>query len=639
MSRRNYYRRWLLLALCGCFVLLSGCTGGWRLDEYVQRHFRFIRRLRQMRPHSPFLIDGDKVFFLQSDLTLTVLNINTGEVINRDTAVRQFIGKWAGYHDLVVKQWHVAGRLAIGAHEGGVFIVDLDKGAFDLSYASVPGAYIASEPLAWEGGLYFSVDRKLLRLDAETKTATILLEQGPKEFDIRDGRLYGLFRYRMGPDALGCFDPITGEQLWFREAGRDEEWLGFACLDDGVHTFVASAGERKASRSKGLLGGYANRGNPLSRVDVFDSEGNTAATRPAVLSDFGDQWPVVSGSFIYKGEIYQEMRRTEDPDRLDGYDSTRKRQAEEKRQLLGMLLTPANDGDESSAKKRRHETLGGALGSRHISKTVPVGRRGLVGLGEVKVPHPGDGLERDRIVAFQVDDNFEIWKTCLPGMEAVTRGYSFFQNYSNFCSLAVTDAHVLVGMPGGKVECLERETGRPLWLYSFPAFDYRHWSDISPFRFCRATGDGWEEGFYREVREEYEKSLSVPEQLAAMGENEPKATTTRIIVDPAPMPLSQAYAAPVLAWGAIAYILWLLLRDVRPANKERGERAKGGASWGIFVSFAAGFFLGRYSAVFSNTIDFVFWLAVGMRVYYGRVCPKGDSVQSITPPPESPGDA
>lgn len=165
----------------------------------------------------------------------------------------------------------------------------------------------------------------------------------------------------------------------------------------------------------------------------------------------------------------------------------------------------------------------------------------------------------------------------------------------NYYRFAVTDRHVVVSMPNAKAECFDRQTGRSLWLYSFPGFNYERWvvGDLPRYR-----GTGWGKfghDTYTSEYSTYAKSLSPQLQTPTTVTNSTTSVTARIIIDPDPLVFPRAVVAPFIAWLLPVYCLWLLLRNIRPRNWKESERAFWSAVKALVLGIVAYIALGRYS--------------------------------------------
>lgn len=582
------FRRLRLLfyfAACVYFLLVAGCpitpgrSARHRSDTVSQRK---SARLKQGTLCSPLLVESGKVYFLQPDFTLTVLSLETGEVLRRDTGPRQ----WDDFGNAVVTEWLKAGRFAVADGRPGLFFVDLEAGTISTMSSLLTGRLDDTQPLPVGDAILFLSNGSPHSFDGTTGRVTKLNHLSLRFFDVMDGKGYGLSLGMGDYGYLYCFDAHTGEILWKRSNGGDGKWSAFACGDKTVTAFEVDSFSP------------SDRSLPVIALSTFSEDGSLIAAGTPDIADFGGRWPSFITSFSFRGRGFNFMRpAVRDDDKWIRLERS------------GLEIRP--ERVEPGKSFQRNVRL------RNQVKVVSLADGGSAGIGTVWDAPDGTAGLVERTVVFRQGAEGRGWQGTLPGTDS-TPPNAKVRSRGGPYSCRATDDRLLIATPDGRVECLDLDTGRSLWLYSFPGFDRRRWGEVSFLRFADARGEDWLSGYYTDVRTAYQKSLAPGKLPCFAVDGDPAPPSARIAVDPAPPPFPKAYAAPFFLAGLLSLTVWLLVRDLRSNGRRRCERAKRRTPAAFLPIIVAYAFLARYSLLGDFLMCILLLTAAGRWIYFSR---------------------
>ena len=553
-------------------------------------------RLRHKGFCSPFYIHEDKLIFLQADWTLTVLDLPTGDVIKRDTTFRQYNIE-RHLVDLPVAEWNTFGNLLWG--RGGwrtTVVVSLPEWRLDISSAYI--MFKEHRPLFYGSRMFLRTnDDMIVSIDSISGAKMELCTIGEGTFDIMDGKVFAFIKENRWDTMrkVACFSADDGRLLWEKIAPSDQFWEGGVCLDSKVYVFGAPV---NAAGTPQRRSGF---------IYTFSPEGRQIDMAESGILGLGSP---LNPDFTF-------MRRKFDYGRLEPDDGE------------GPLRFPNafNGKGEDIAEKRLGRVPGICITQQSDGSVAGID----FDMGRLR-PAGAKTIEPGKCHIYFIDgDSF--WEgRANPILGMVTHRYGFGRLFLHHdFPLAVTENYVVYGGSNGKVECLDRATGRSLWLYSFSGMDCTGWRAPGLGRFSVGKWQYWGESFYVEDRRWYEREYFSTTTLSGTEIfGDPVPPSTRFVVDPAPdpFPTDNALLAALLSWSvAIGMLLAnvaLVVPLLRIEPTETGPpsflerlRHKGAITmYGVLivlvVSLASYFVLGRYSM--TTTILFLLNAAAALFV-------------------------
>ena len=545
------YARWKLvprIALCiSCiFCLAFDRKVMESYGDFVKKTKAAFEAKRWEMQRSPFLVANGKVFFLQPDLTITVLDLKSGKVLSRDVSVRRYMRTWQNYDRVLVRKWVVTGNFAVADLSHGIIIVDTRTGRIAKSIPHHDGESHDAKPVASDGFVYFfSPDRELMKIDTETLEIRRLEKYFLGDIAVAGGLFFTLSSWMSDNQKLSCYDIKSGKFLWSRRAPHTFHWLKMTFEEEVVRVALMAQkgfeelGEDSTNRDKKKYAYFSFTGTELS-----ENDGRVADFQSTEQRDH-----------------LEKMRRIRDPFALSATIAT-------------VVL---DDGS-------------------------------VAGIGSYS------GSRKDGYAVFWDGKENNSWKGRLAGMDDLGDEYGQAIFTRSLFSLEVTDEFVLVGTPNGKVECLDRGTGRSQWIYKYPGFNYMRWGEgAGATRYAMLHWEKWWSGFYVNEYLNYQKSLSLEEQGVVIdGDTMPSSTVVH--VDPSPLLFPPALLTPFLVWGCIAVCVMMCLFCLFCQRARRFKAAAARATVVFVLGLSLFVLFGSYSAEARKVMIAIIILSVILRI-------------------------
>lgn len=475
-------------------------------------NFEMIRRVFYISqisvPPLPLLVDDGRLFLTQPDDSITVLELATGNVLRR---IRGY-NKTPYLQDNLsfINEFVVQGNVIIGKEDVLSANVLIDRRSCDILHSGIVG------PIVQFGKqVVFTLNGEIISLDTETCASTKLRDGKGVAFHaplFRNGNSLVAFleyesdyepgnRPKASQGGLECIDPGSDKLLWRVRADKGKRWVGVAFEDEKIFVFEESLNGSSTTAKSEPIAGISET------IAVFSSSGG----------------------------------------RLDTLDSTR--------ELVDRLLSGSYGSVWYGTWRNRSPYSASAHDDAPISLSVSLsGSSGMQFRLEEPAPRREENDNRFRL---HYSDRVRSWNgvsNCLDDLSAYLKHFPAKQK---FFSLAYDDERVLYASATGKVECLARKDGKPLWVYSYPIpLGFYLWgrersSYLSPSKW-RYMGDGY---FSEEVAY-YQDGLRRVDPAAVDGAS--PSAEWRIVSDPDLFfdQVTTSWFAWVI-WGVP--ILWLVV--------------------------------------------------------------------------------
>lgn len=416
---------------------------------------------------SPLFIHGDKVVFIQGDGSLTMLDLDTGAVIKRIRLK----------HELAAAAFEPVGDNILGIGENNLFLLDGKTG--DLLW----------EHAAWyrlrHGDIFICLEesRRLVAISAETGAK--VWEMDVRRYvhcSIAAGRLFCLSGriYNVPSFFLLCLDLENGEILWKKDALRGDFWAKMAATDDGVFVLSGPVGKDDAKTFFNRILAWTPDGDELPTIAPDESDLN----KPYWLG-------INHGRFIVNGVEHAL-------ERLPYRRAEWRKSTPAERERLGLSPDREVPGVKLS---------GDALLVFDIPED------------QYMYWHRYDGQPLNRRILYI--DAETTW-TGKPGYLNTDP-----RNYPDDCA-ASSDKAVIANLLG-QVECLDRRTGRSLWIYIYPTHSY----NLAGYGVWEGIG-GYYNGYYVDHLRRYRDAVAGIGVTGTIVEGVPSPSAFTIITDPNP---------------------------------------------------------------------------------------------------------
>lgn len=489
----------------------------------------------QVGVNSNFLVAEGKVYFAQSDGTLTVLNLETGDVVARNTNI-----KYGGTLQVVDN--------GILVHTYDQLTV-LDKCTLEIIW-QVKDEY---NPMI-EGDRLVSVDGNGLVRCRDLTTGTAIWSYdlpGDLQLVIQKGKLL-VFRDVLfdGPESIPAvvlLDMASGEELLHHTAPPSVHYLG--AFFDGEKIYLPS-GHYKGEYIHNLTD--FDSGRPSARFErmlVLDLEGNELASTP--VSDGEIKTPDGEDAIEFGDNVLARNRVWKSIDDIPAW-----------REGLGRELS--RELSEDHMKQVSVTSFNFSNANVSITVTANYGSR----------------FDRDlkRSVEVALKSERENWKGFLPYLE--TSG--------KVVAVELTEKLLLLGTDLGYVEAVDRATGQSKWMYIFPTM--RHTTSYSTYAMPPMMASA------SKTYEKENKHKRPESGLILAGRDTP--STPQVSFDPEPTnPYRRLPLYLAIAWAGVLIPIGLSGLVVRLAKK-RNWTARIPAVITLMLAMAAVatfFFYGRVS--------------------------------------------
>ena len=437
----------LVLAAIGLYALPSHLY-----DRFIGRNVVAVRPYLYFEV--PVATDGDRVYFFQRGRSLTVLDIETGEVLLRGEPMQPDSNSTAGKLEVVGNWLRTDGHL-IDKRDGKVVA---EEGRSLWAEPQVGKKYLVS---ASDG------DGVLQAFDMESGGVRTLATIGKYgSFAVRDEDVFLVsYQGEGNPAIFQRLDLPTGEVRWSRQVPVTIYHLEFA--EDTVYAVPFSV-RRDLAEEKMILA-FALDGTP--KPDVLPGQ-----------------------------KLYREL--------TEAFSASWER---------------AGDYAKTRALARER------LGHEHVfsPRLFPDGAMaGYMCLAPRKEEYaewgPADAPDGTRRAILLFDDDDTHWERRINSVEYNQRIKKRFESreaprdrLSSFfhleCDFALDDVCLIYSTNTGKVECIERSSGRSRWIYSYSRNSWHLWHEEFPFFRPRfSIANWWSDSRLR-------AGLTSPEKLGLIG--------------------------------------------------------------------------------------------------------------------------
>lgn len=260
-----------------------------------------VSRFRSKTP-GPMLIDEGRVYLAQPDQSLTILDVETGEVLKR---IRRF-GQKKEPVKLQTKYFENAGDFILGFGDrfDEAFILDkrtgeLIESGFREKPLDVGGRWVIKSSDGWDRGL-LSIDKfdfGRIMLHWENRWIESFFSVGDKVCVFSDTterkNVYDDRVYRM-EGVLECFSPVTGELLW-RIDDNGRFWLGAISDGEKIYVFEGS-------------GASDTQWEECTSILVLGPDGKELESLIPTAEMFGGRMPQYFSRVTFLGQLYNDGR-------------------------------------------------------------------------------------------------------------------------------------------------------------------------------------------------------------------------------------------------------------------------------------------------------------------------------------------
>lgn len=521
---------------------------------------------------SPLLVDEKRVYFIQPDWSLTMVDLESGEArktrLQVDWNIRLFAVIYPWIDELKVRGVFLVGE---SRYHGGGFIADKETGI----PVAMPGGPVANPIIFRDGSLLYCERGTVTSLDIVTRKTTPIAKVGTDGWFTVDGNiLYLLFpnnvSMRASHGRIEARDVGDHRLLWSLASEAGELWLGMAVYDGQLHVFSGREGDRP---------------RPLCReVVAVSPDGKITERWPATPDLFGGAIPdSFKRSYTYRGNQYVFALSKD---------------------IVPSVLF------ESYAAKRRYDGHFGK--SPRVDYTVGPLAGGYAWMDTGYFTQSAEDKLQSCRLHFR--DDRHSWSgtvNCVDDLMA----YARFEEMPLFpFRIGLNDRVVVYATDSGKMECLDRETGRSRWIYVFPRVFYENSPSIGDRYAGFQTEIDWEtrsrkttlpKTYFMDEQSVRDDELSLADVRPFTVDGDPLPPTTRIAVDPGPiLAPGELGLIRVLAWlplpatlAAGAALILAIRRSLR-RNPENNRRVAPHAQIFTAMAFANAYMyymLGGYS--------------------------------------------
>ncbi|MBP3954814.1 PQQ-binding-like beta-propeller repeat protein [Gemmata sp. G18] len=524
---------------------------------------------------SNVLVDDKRVIFAQGTGSLTVLNLDTGEVLLRKKPDSNF--EYSGNLQLT-------GQGVLMTSYGRIVFLDRNTFAPVWRAEHCYGAVLDGEHVVSHDGNHSVTCRSVQSGQVSWKIDM----EGGWHLSAANGKvLVATPDYSHRPPTLLVFDLKSGDRILRHDASSDVRW--HQVYFDGRLIYLVEDGSAESHRASG---------RPL-RVKMLDLEGKVVAeadhTSPKVVANASrENAAFIWGEKYFNGGQVQQVNPHE-------------------RATLANLW---EEGDES--RDEREGDRESFRGRHHLPKLLASGifvttssRDADIAVGQVLRLIKPKGL----------------WVAYAP----------YLGEYGLISHVAEADGKLLLGSSEGQLECLDSETGRSRWLYTFPvirqtmSYSSRH--GMPPYLTEQAA----------EYRRGLEQTGNLSGSIRLPSDIQPASTRWaklraetdypgRIVIDPSPDDpfhklgryvtwLAICAALPVA--GVLVLVLARLARRKRPKQTlpsvphDETPPSVGLAAWFLVLSVSPAYGLleyGRVSHSWTIALKIIFALTISVAV-------------------------
>ncbi|UCE50130.1 MAG: PQQ-binding-like beta-propeller repeat protein [Phycisphaerales bacterium] len=507
----------------------------------------------QVGVNSNFLIDDGKVYFAQSDGTLTALNLDTGEVLARKSNI-----KYGGTLRLVDKGILMRTYKQLAVLDQSTLEViwqakdEYDSTIEDDRVVSYDGNGLVDCRDLETGKILWSYNL-LGALDIVVQKAKVLLfrsavYEGPK-----------------GTPAVVLLDLESGQELMHKTTPPNVHYL--EAYFDGERIYLPT-GSYKGQHTPNIT--RYNAGRPsahFERLVVWDLAGAEVESIP-VPAGFETHKPRRDKAFVLGDKVFARGRVWKS---LEDVPPQRE----------GCGRPISRRPPEDSRKEVTATRFDLADGTVTITTTTDYG--------------PRFDLEAERNTGVELKSSTGNWRASLP----------YLKNPGQVVVVAATDKKILLGTNLGHVEAINRQDGQSQWMYVFPTM--RRTMSYStygmPPMMAKAAAT------YRRDNEDNKPECGL------MLEDADEPSQPKVVFDPEPAnPYSRLPLYLTIAWtGVLLPVLLTVLVIVLCRKRQLDVRIP--AASGLVLAIGAVccfFFYGRVSI--ATAIGFRFGMAIPLAV-------------------------
>lgn len=417
-------------------------------------------------PAPVFLVDRGRLLFTQGYEGLTILDLADGKVLKR----------YDRSPGLSSQRLAIVDGDIMGFGYNHVFRLDRDT-CEALWQADISNATLYDDLLIGEN------DNNLLGVDIKSGKRRWSVGIGYSPLWLRHGdRIFCLGGGRRHTDRLLCIDAVSGEVLWTRKAGAGEEFWKLACSENQVYVLSQISRDYRQGTFSNTIRTWNHAGEEL------------ASLQPDIRDMHIYQYKTDDTSFVVEGVAHPQPRSKEGD---------------------FPLLRPETRQPDA----RERECLDLATEKNTIGFVLPGGglligpagfRRGSPRRRGYDTWRPSDGR-------LHYIDAARHW--------GGTTGY-LNMGVRNPLLWATADGDMLlVASVLGQVECLEKTTGRSLWIYVYPT--PREDLSNQPWQY-----GSWKGGFLVDRLRNYEREIAGEGVTGTIPDGEAGSSPFTIILDP-----------------------------------------------------------------------------------------------------------
>lgn len=567
-----------------------------------EMHRRMLRfRENYNKINSPLLIDGNRLYFVQPDSSLTIMNIGTGEVIAR-----------IPHHGRVeMDTLSIMGNLVVGEARYGFqddFIADKRNGAFIEARQ-----LLNNTPYQQHSSLLYYLNRSQLKtIDIETLRETRVGDVGNSGTFCIIGNLLYILKTSYSEQSLAVQDLADNRVLWTISPGEGESWMGMAAHRGRVHLFV---GDREVHGKDKLC----------REVRVFGAGGEEKRF-PATAEMFGGTLEKYFSVYTYQGVWYRKSV----PTTFETYQigRTSRQVLEEKYGMRSPYIqaVTALPGDAFAWLEIDKTTFSRSLNEEYV---------------------PANG-----VLKLWYKSDVESWSGTVNCADDFLTFRANFIDIGKGYHITGDEKYIIYATDSGKMECLDRKTGRSRWLYVFPRLYYEPekrfsragYNEVSPFGVTHwgRDRDKWLRNYFADDLAAYRAEMSLEDVAPFSVDGSTEPPDTKIILDPKPMIrlTHDIERARLIAWlaplTALVVTWFFLVRQIGQwisGEKRKRWTALAGLPIGVCVipAMAAVFwYFGRYSRpttalMLLGTMSALILICVSIvAIWKGAFAPEGE---------------
>lgn len=508
-----------------------------------------------------FYVQDGKILFYQPDGSLTLIELESGKVIGR-TRHYSPVYSIPGARELFrmgVEKWEQCGKILIG---DGRKLVDFETGNY-LETASE--TRIASPDrivyTKYESPLNYS----LYLLNGDTKQRIRLLDNRfTVTYTVTEDRILCISNNHSLPNTLSCFSLSDGAPIWEVVLPYWQNFHRLVCQDGVIYVFAAW---------------YKN--DTVTQIHTYDMQGRRWETLSATPDLFGGTMPdrFFGDDFSFKG-VRHKGRRARSIPRIAETDN------------LWRFVDTLKD------------------------------KYGVTAMPQAACMLPNGGFTwiecdpEDNIPRLRYRDDAHSWSGTIRAVDKLLT-LEAGRGAITLFAIAGDEKHIVYASNSGRMECLDRVTGRSKWIYVFPMFYVDYIADAGWKQKERFTLEAkYTYGAFFTQRAAYcDNDLDAQGVLPFLVDGESAPKQTRIVLDPSPDMghTLDVWPATITAWGVP-----LVLAAALAATWKTKKRLLFKSIIYVAVAICSEvviFHFGGYSWYTYQLLRIAFWVAIILLVF------------------------